>query len=231
MGRIEVYKSLKDQVMRYVAGLAPAVVGSRCVACPAWSLQDVVAHHVYAQRCWIEGVFPPAALAAITAGDEATRAEAQTARDTWSDQGVIERRGWSLEQLSDEWDEVIGRLTEESMPLVLDLTVHFDDIRETVEGEVPRNEVDTMITLHRFHAIQAMKLEARGIGPLALFSIDDNELISTTGEPAPTVRGTTYDLLRCLTSRRTKNAADLVLEWESLPEPAREAFPVYGWPH
>jgi len=66
-----------------------------CRACPAWSIQEVVAHHVHAAGEYLGGTFPEEPYVAIIGG-QSRRTAAAAARDAWIEDGVLARRDLDL---------------------------------------------------------------------------------------------------------------------------------------
>lgn len=224
----ELYEATKRQAIEYLSGLPVDALSQRCKYCPAWSNQDVLAHHVHALHTITTGdSIPRAARDAIVEVDSDSRAVAVEDRNVWTQSGVDERRDRSLDELFEEWSEVVDIMTEEHARLVLDLSVHFDDIRESLDGPTPREGVELHRSLEFFHGLQAPRLRRAGVSSVSLAPTDAGAI---GGPDNPVVVGTTYDLLRVIASRRTRQQADQLLVWEGTPMEVVKAFPVYGWP-
>jgi hypothetical protein len=134
----------------------------------------------------------------------------------------------TVDELLDEWDQVEEALANsEAIVLVADLTVHFDDIRETVEGPVARVGVDIPHTLGRYHHFQASRFRAMDAPSVDLACVDTGERFGDGGSAV--VRGDSYDLVRCLVGRRSRAEADEVLDWGDTTDETKRHFPIYGW--
>ena len=205
MTAMDIYREAKAASTGYVRGLDGDTLKVPCAACPDWSIKDTLAHHIHAQRSLVDSTFPPDAMTAITSVDSDERAEAEDARDRWSDAGVRAR----------------------SDRTVADLTVHFDDIRETVEGPLARVGVDIPYTLSRYHHFQTIRYRAMDAPSVDLECVDTGERLGDGGSAV--VRGDIYDLVRCLVGRRSRAQADEVLDWGDTTEETQEHFAIYGW--
>lgn len=228
MPTVALYREAKATTVALVSGLRLDELGQTCRACPDWSLQDVVAHHVHVVTTHLAGGLPLATYTAIVGDDDQQRANAAKARDEWTDEGVVARRGRSLVSLLAEWDRAVEALDDEGAGAALDLVVHLDDIAETLGRPAPEpGELrDAVLTLWNRAFVRP---RLGGIG----LTVD--LLATDTGRrwgkgAAPTVSGPTYELLRTVCGRRTRAEADRALDWGDTPEPARELLPAYGWP-
>ena len=225
----EIYNSTKAEVVAYMQRLPAESLTRRCDYCPDWSLKDVLAHHIHALRTIATGnSIPPPARTAIIEPEQDRRSVAVKERNKWTQSGVDDRQSSSLNDLCDEWSDVVGMMTKENAFLVLDLSVHYDDIRETIEGQVARSGADLPRSLELFHGLQAHRLRKAGCNPVALLPSDTPQRIGDGAAPA--AAGTTYDLLRVLASRRTRHEAASLVDWGAIDRDTIDAFPVYGWP-
>jgi hypothetical protein len=228
MTAMDIYREAKAAMTGYVRGLDGDTLGVTCAACPDWSIKDTLAHHIHAQRSLVDSTFPPDAMTAITSADPDERAEAGDVRDRWSAAGVRARSDRTVDELLDEWDHVEESLANsEAIVLVADLTVHFDDIRETVEGPVARVGVDIPHTLGRYHHFQTIRYRAMDAPSVDLECVDTGERLGDGSSAV--VRGDSYDLVRCLVGRRRRAEADEVLDWGDTTEETKKHFATYGW--
>ena len=176
-----------------------------CEACPAWSLQDVLAHHVHYLGAVVAGQVPDAMYAALGGSDAEERAAAGTERDDWTQAGVEERRGRSVAELLAEWDEVVASMDERAAHTSLDLTMHLFDVRETLDdptGQTSALVADALAGYYWFSLVP--RLDAAGQS-VTLTGTDLDLGLETAG--APIVAGRAYDLLRCVGGRRTRHEA------------------------
>jgi len=228
MTDLAIYRGAKATLVDYVSRLDSEALHLTCDACPDWSIKDTVAHHIHAQRSLVDSTFPSAAHAAIVAANADERAVSETKRDAWTANGVSERSGRTLEQLLAEWDQVEQILmTSDVTALVADLTVHLDDIRETLVGHVARSGDDIGFTLARYHHFQSKRYEVMGVPAVGIECADTGQRLEADGPGV--VLGDSYDVLRCLVGRRTRPDADAMLKWGETTEETRDGFSVFGW--
>lgn len=230
MPTVALYHEAKAATEALVAPLTADRLAQSCTACPAWSIQDVVAHHVHVVTTYLDGGLPATTFTAIVASDEHERAVAASVRDRWTDEGVLARRGRPLEEVFAEWDAVITGIDDTTAGVALDLVVHLDDIAETLgRGDPDPSPLRDAVLTGWYHAFVRRRLKGVGEGPtMGLLATDTGRRWGTDG--ASTVGGTTYDLLRTIVSRRTRAEADHRIDWGDTPELVRSMLPVYGWP-
>lgn len=193
--------------------------------CPAWSNQDVVAHHIHFTGA---DDVPEAIGLALRETDQdaydATRAE----RDAWTGRGVEGLSGRTVPELWDQWDAALVKRGDGHRPAI-DLTMHLYDIEESLDRiDTSRTHLSDDALLAYATWFLSYKLETAR-QPLTLRSTDSDLEIAFFGD-APVVSGTSYDLLRCVGGRRTRAQADVLLDWDASSERARSLLSVYTWP-
>ncbi|MDX1691281.1 MAG: hypothetical protein R3290_09695 [Acidimicrobiia bacterium] len=213
------------EMRRLMESLTDEERAARNACCPAWSNQDVVAHHIHFTGA---DDVPDSIMMALRettqAAYDATRAE----RDGWTAAGVEARRDRSLQELWDEWDSLRDQNPDAFFPTV-DLTMHLFDIEESLgRTDKTRTELafDALLGYVTWFLVdkvdtagQALNLEPTDVDHTLAF-FDD----------APIVTGSSYDLLRCVGGRRTRAQADHLLDWGDTPTEARDLLSVYTWP-
>lgn len=228
MSDAPLYLVTKQRVVDYMGGLSEEQLGSRCIACPDWTVLETLAHHVHAQRCLTEGTSPDETLTSLVASDAVARRAAERLRDEWTRGGVEARRGWALDEVLAEGALVAAAMGTGRTALA-DLTAHFDDIRETLEGRVPRVGPDIEFSLTRLHHLLGLRLAAAGQQQVG-FACPDIGLVLHGRPEAGVVTGPSYELLRSVFSRRRRGDADQVLHWGTTTPGTQSLFAVYGWP-
>lgn len=228
MDEATMYIVAKRQMERVAVRLDDAQLRLTCPSCPAWSNQDVIAHHIHFLGAVIDEDVPAEVFSAITHTDEAARSAAGTIRDEWTEAGVDARRGRSLDELIDEWNQRIATMPPDVHPTV-DVVVHLGDVLEAL-GE--RRGFDTALvedSLRKYYDMTlADRIAVTGDG-VTLRCVDTGVRVgSAAGQPE--IAGTAYELLRAIAGRRTRNEADGALDWGGAPESTRRRFPAYGWP-
>jgi hypothetical protein len=222
------YLVAKRQMVQVASRLDGAQLRLICPSCPAWSNQDVIAHHIHFLGAVIDGDVPSAVFSAITDTDDAARSAAGTVRDEWTEAGVDERRGRTLDELIAEWDRRIATMPPEVHPVV-DATVHLGDVLEAL-GE--RRGFDTALVEHSLRVYYDMTLADRiaAAGDSVTLRCVDTGARVGAAPGGPEIAGTAYELLRAIAGRRARPEADDALDWGGAPESTRRLFSAYGWP-
>lgn len=175
------------------------------------------------------GSIPQAARDAITEPSTESRVAAVGERNDWTQSGVDERSNRSFDELLREWDLVEEAMSESHATLIVDLSVHYDDIRETLDRGARRQAPDLRRSLELFaHHHQRPRLRNAGQESVRLQCTETGDVVGGDGDYR--VDGETYDLLRVVTSRRTRLEAERLLDWGRTPKGTVDWFPVYGWP-
>jgi len=229
MADLALYLGAMDTTIELVTHLSPADLERTCIACPAWSIRDVVAHHVHVAHDFVNGDFPASAITALVADRDAVRLQAGHERDEWTQAGVDARRSITLPAVLDEWRGVTARMDDESARVILDLTMHLYDIKETLGDTADRDSplVDDALTSY-YRRFLTPRLAHSSLA----VNVDPSDTAASlvTDPEAPTVSGSAYELLRSIGGRRTRNHADATLDWGDTDERIRERFSVYNWP-
>jgi uncharacterized protein (TIGR03083 family) len=223
------YLLAKSRTMQVVDGLDHEQRNSICPSCPAWTVQDVLAHHIHFFGELVAVGMPPSAIQALI-GEPAARSEAAAARDGWTEAGVAERRDRTVEDLTREW-EAIGLPTE---PLLVaigrnDLTLHLADILEAF-GDRRGPDTDLIEATLRSYYDHVVVVRCAEAGQAPVLRCTDTGTRIGAGVSAPEIAGPAYELLRAIGGRRTRAEADQHLDWGESTEPVRAALSAYGWP-
>jgi uncharacterized protein (TIGR03083 family) len=229
MTDLALYQQAMDTAVQLITRLSPEDLDRTCLACPAWSLRDVVSHHVHVVREFLNGNFPSSAITALVAEDDDVRQQAGDERDEWTQAGVEARRATTMNGVLDEWREIAARMNDESAGTILDLTMHLYDMRETLGDTTERTSPLIDDALARYYHWFLIPRLASGTVTVNLRA-DDTHLSLISDPQAPTVTGSAYELLRAVGGRRTRSQADATLDWGDTGESVRELFSVYNWP-
>lgn len=228
MDEATLYIAAKRQMERVAKRLDDAQLRLTCPSCPAWSNQDVIAHHIHFLGAVIDNDVPSEVFSAITNRDEAARWAAGKVRDEWTEAGVDARRGRTLDELIGEWNQRIAAMPPQVHPIV-DVVVHLGDVLEAL-GE--RRGFDTALVEHSLRKYYEMALAARiGVtGDGVTLRCADTGVRMGAASGQPEIAGTGYELLRAIAGRRSRVEADDALDWGGVPESTRRLFSAYGWP-
>jgi uncharacterized protein (TIGR03083 family) len=216
MHTTDVYRATRERITDLLR-TAPDDAADRPVpGCPSWTVRQLACH--------LSGV-----VADALAGNLADAGEPH-----WTAAQVEARADRSLGQVLDEWSEQ-GRLLEAALgpdgapdQLVFDTTTHEHDLRAALGR--PAVDADAVAVSMRFIADRMPEAMAeRGLPELRIEPTDGGPAItigsvavSPDGEPG-TVRGTSFDLFRSLSGRRSSTQI-AALEWHGEPATWMPAF-------
>ena len=170
--------------------------------CPGWTIKDVVAHLASFFAVYRSGdpreVFSPG----------------------WGDRAVEERRKLSLQDCIAEWDAHVadsGDLFESPLGTVAvsDALAHEQDIRTALNQPGFRDDESIVPSVERGLEFVDQKAGAEGSPALRIVTEDIDRLVGQ-GEPAVTLRTTTYELFRAIHGRRTVDQVR-AMEWSGDP--------------
>jgi uncharacterized protein (TIGR03083 family) len=231
------YRDARERLTALLRAQAPEQLTRRVPACPAWNVQDTLAHHL--------GVLADAVTGDFTAMINATQPSAgnEAARDEATQRQVDERTGRSLDEVIAEWEELCTviepQLSEGHMPAgappfaevgaTMDLTSHLHDIRGALGEPGDRDAPGNRLTLAGYVGWLGMRHASAGLPPLRIRA-EDKDWVFGDGEPQATVTGSRFEIMRAASGRRTKEQVR-ALVWSADPEPWLELFNPYGsWP-
>jgi len=234
------YVEVMQRLATLMESLSDDELGQLVPACPAWTVQDVLAHHV--------GV-----LSDIAAGDLGGLGDPERLLEQWRDADVArdrdeltarqvdDRRGRSVEDLLAEWKDATTKLApalngREPMPgglspvvavvAVNDVVVHEGDIREALGLAVAPETVATSLALAGYGASLGLRLRQLQL-PAVAFAYGGKTRQFGEGDPAATVTADRTTLVRLLASRLDEDAIR-DLDWSADPSPFIGALPEYG---
>ena len=181
--------------------------------CPGWTVKDLVAH--------LSG-----SLSAYTAA----ALEGATS-PSWGDKQVEERRELSLEDCLTEWEKNshdTGGLFDSQLGLVavVDVLAHEQDIRTALDRPGHRDGEGILASIELALGFIDQKLRASNLPALRIETEDIDKAIGD-GEPAGTLRTSTYELWRSLHGRRSRAQVG-ALDWSVDPEPWLDVMFVFG---
>jgi uncharacterized protein (TIGR03083 family) len=229
------YAEVQQRLADLVSGLSSDELATRTVSCPAWTVQDVFAHHV--------GVLADIHADNLKELGDPTRLLAQWRdpqvaldRDTMTARQVEERRGRSVDELLDEWERAATVLSDGPLPgdptgmlpfvAVNDVVVHEGDIREALGLEAAPEVAATAIALASYGATFDRRLRELQL-PAGAFAYAGNTRLFGDGEPEATVAADRTTLVRMLASRLPPDAIR-DLDWTGPAGPFLAAIPEYG---
>lgn len=229
MADLALYALAKRQTVDLVLKLDEATLARTCVACPKWSIRDVVAHHVHFLGAFISKEVPSSTFQALLEPENAIREVAARQRDEWTETGVTARREISFANVLVEWDQLVANMPPTAAGVAMDLTMHLADIQETLGGDRQIHQsliADALRSYYEWFLIP--RFVAADVPTLGLICTDTHQEIRSA-TTSSMVAGSSYELLRSIGGRRSRLQVDLALDWQDTPEATRELFSVYGW--
>jgi uncharacterized protein (TIGR03083 family) len=211
----ESYADERRRISDLVRALSAADLGVRLPTCPDWTVRDVVGH--------MTGLM--ADVRSGNLGGLGTSAWTQAQVDAFADR--------SLEAVLADWAELaapaeadaVGVLGQASARLVSDAFSHEHDIRGAVGRRGGRDSAALAISLRVQLEALATRLAEAGLPALALHCDDGGAFLAGSGEPGAIVQfPTTWEMLRCVTARRSR-AQLLGLTWTGAP--AEDYLPAF----
>ena len=234
------YLEVKERFGQLVGSLSDHELQQPVRACPGWTVQDVVAHHVGAISDVAAGQLPeigdPSRLLEQWRDPEVARD-----RDAMTARHVTDRRGRSVRELLQEWDDDAAVLApaltgDRPMPgdlspmiaaiAVNDVVVHEGDVREALGIGAAPEVLATSLALAGYGASFDLRLRKVGLPALA-FAYDGKVRQFGEGEPAATVSADRTTLVRLLASRLGEEQIR-ELDWSGDATPYLAVLPEYG---
>jgi len=184
-------------------------------ACPGWTVKDVVAH------------------LAAGLGDFTARRFDGAGSGEWGERQVRERHDSSLEDSLSEW-EANRAAADETLDspmggvLLAEIISHEHDIRGAL-GRPGAREVEAVRAAWQ-RPLGEFDRQTREAGlPALRVVVDGEERVVGEGEPAGTLRVSSFELLRSLAGRRSRGQVR-ALDWEGDPDTWLDVFFLFGEP-
>jgi uncharacterized protein (TIGR03083 family) len=203
------YAETRTRICDLVRDLPPTDAARTVPACPAWSVQQLVAHVV--------GV-----SADILAGNIT-----DAGSDPWTEAQVAARAGRTLAELADEWDvtgpRVEAALADGALPAqaVFDQVTHEHDLRSAVDR--PGAQAHPAVAIGVGFVRDAWP-HVVGVTDVPALRIVAGEAELVAGDdPEVTLELAAFEALRALTGRRSE-AQLRAYDWGTDPTPWLPAF-------
>lgn len=209
MSHARMYEAVRSRIVELVRDADPA---TPVAACPGWSVKDVVAH--------LSGVL----------ADYASGRMDGVATPPWTQRQVDERREWSLDRCVEEWDDNVERAsaifdTPGAPILITDVVSHEHDVRGALGRPGARDTEEVRAAARTL--LGALDGGLRAARAPALRIESDVVRVVGEGEPAGTLRASSFELMRAMTGRRTA-AQVRALDWDGDPDTWVDAFFLFG---
>ena len=212
------YGAARSRISDIALAQTENALAKQVPACPAWSVKDLVAH--------VTGI-----AADMSAGNVGAAGS-----DEWTEAQIEARRDKSIDAIVEEWEQVgsqIDGALEHIHPAaagatVGDVVTHEHDLRGALAMPGARDSEGVGIALDTYVRWLGRRIREKGLPTLEVHS-EGRSWRAGKEEPAGSVTGPSFELLRALTGRRTKDEIRR-LDWSLDPEPFLEIFSAYGHP-
>ncbi|MCG8921996.1 maleylpyruvate isomerase family mycothiol-dependent enzyme [Lentzea sp. CC55] len=200
MTNAPIYDAAKARITALVSGADPL---TPVPATPGWSVKDVVAHLAGGLRDFADGRFD-----GVESGE-------------WGERQVRDRRDNTLQDAFAEWDENLVRAAElfdtpMGPVLVSEVVAHEHDLRSALGVPGDRGGVEVRAALVRPLQQLDRRLRENDV-PALRISLEHGDRVLGHGEPAGTLRTTSFELLRAIGGRRSADQIK-ALDWDGDPD-------------
>ncbi len=195
---------------------------AECVApvplTPAWRVIDVAAH-----VCGI-------------VDDVVNQNTDGLGTDAWTEAQVEKRQGHTIGEICDEWmgyapqlDAMIAGNQFFGVRITGDLIIHLHDVQQALGLDIDRDDLATRAAAHRYApTLQERALDQMGLGIRIELTDGDTYEAPTDAASQIRLRATSYDFLRSVTGRRSRNQVE-ALDWDGDPAALLDtAWNTYG---
>lgn len=226
------YRAAHQVASAMFRGLTPDQLATPCPQCPGWTVRDVVCHHVHIFIADVDGEWTDEILADVQAAavepDPGAKAAAAQRRDAWIQRGVDALSNQPFDEVLSHWDDAVRRGEGDAGFNVTDLAVHLGDVGEALDAPRPDDAELNAAALERYGSFLTEHLLGRGVATVRLEGTDPAVVCGDLRSPH-VITGSTYELLRVVTGRRSRAEADRLIDWGTTPEETRLIFPIYDW--
>jgi uncharacterized protein (TIGR03083 family) len=185
---VQDWTEAQARVIELVLGVPRADTERKVPACPDWTVRDLLAHMVGLD-------------ADVLSGDEP-----DDHNSTWTQRQVDARVGRDVGAIVGEWqamtDAMRAWMTEHGARPLGDVIIHEQDLRSALGWPGAQDTEGLAILRDRMADGFAGRVADAGLAPAALVS-PTWSFATSEGEPALTLRASSFDLTRALMSRRT----------------------------
>jgi uncharacterized protein (TIGR03083 family) len=212
-----VYADLRSELSSLALSLTTEQLGVKVPQSPEWSVQDTVAHVV--------GIVD----------DILNQRVDGLGTDPWTATQVNKRSGHSIDEIVAEWAtlaEAIDAVTSETpfmgVRLGADLVTHLHDVAGAVGATADQFSAGIRIGLERYGPFFCERAAAAELPPIRIVA-GFQTWQSAEGEPAVTLTGSAFELLRAFSGRRSLNQVR-AMDWTGDSEPYLAVITPYGLP-
>lgn len=210
------YAESRQRMVELASGLSDDEAARTVPGCPAWSVQDLLAH-----------------LAGLCA-DLGTGTIDGAGTDPWTAVQVADRRERALPEVLAEWQELSPGV-EALLPqlpgsagarIVIDLVTHEHDLRGALGRPGARDAAGVELACTAYADRLGRRVTKAGL-PAVQLEGGSFSHTAGAGEPAATVRADSFELFRALSGRRSA-AQVLGYDWDGDAAPYVDIFSNFG---
>jgi uncharacterized protein (TIGR03083 family) len=212
----EAYVGSREAIAEIATALSDEELQTAVPACPGWTAKDLVSHLTGIATDTMSGVI------------EGAGSEAYTSRQ------VEERKDKDIQAIVEEWratkfeDILDGLHPAITGGIIGDLFTHEQDFRGALGRPGGRDSKAFEISLDSHIRFLGRRIKEAGLPALEV-KAGDLTSVAGKGDPAGSVSGEPFELLRAITGRRTLDEIRS-LDWSTDPEPYLKVFTMYGLP-
>jgi uncharacterized protein (TIGR03083 family) len=205
-----VYDAAKARIASLVEGHDPR---TPVAATPGWSVKDVVAHLAGGLRDFVDRRFD-----GVESGE-------------WGERQVRARRDNTLADAFAEWDanrELAAPLFDTPLgpALVSEVIAHEHDLRAALGEPGDRGGVEVRAALVRPLQQLDQRMRENDV-PALRISLEHGDRVLGHGEPAGTLRTTSFELMRSIGGRRSADQIK-ALDWDGDPDVWISSLALFG---
>lgn len=210
MTNAPVYDAAKHRITSLVEGRDPQ---TPVAATPGWSVKDVVAHLAGGLRDFVDRRFD-----GVESGE-------------WGERQVRDRRGNTLSDAFAEWDanlELARPLFDTPMGpvLVSEVIAHEHDLRAALGVPGDRDGTDVRAALVRPLQQLDQRMRENDV-PALRITLEHGDRVLGHGDPAGTLRTTSFELMRAIGGRRSADQIK-ALDWDGDPDVWISSLALFG---
>jgi uncharacterized protein (TIGR03083 family) len=210
------YVDSREAIAALAAELSDDELRAPVPACPGWTAKDVISHLSGIAVDTMSGVIEGAG------SEEYTSRQVEARKDKDASAIIEEWRAAKLETILDGLHPAI------TGGIIGDLFTHEQDFRGAVGRPGGRDSKAFEIALDSYTRFLGRRIKEAGL-PALTVEAGGKSWVAGKGDPVGTVSGEPFELLRCLTGRRTLDEIR-ALDWSTDPEPYLKVFTMYGLP-
>lgn len=210
MTNAPIYDAAKQRIAELVSGADPQ---TPVAATPGWSVKDVVAHLAGGLRDFVDRRFD-----GVESGE-------------WGERQVRDRKDNTLEDALAEWDvnrERAAELFDTPMGSVLiaEVVAHEHDLRAALGVPGDRDSVAVRAALTKPLQQLDQRMRENDV-PALRITLENGDRVLGHGEPAGTLRTTSFELMRAIGGRRSVDQIK-ALDWDGDPDVWISSLALFG---